>query len=114
MSHDIDLSKMTEEELVDLNRRVVERLKHIHQIKRYQELARFSVGDTVSFTPQCNHVVVGTIVRLNQKTATVATKDGSSWRVSPALLSKVEDGERLAGQERVLVPLAAHSRGRNG
>jgi len=114
MSHDIHLTKMTEQELIDLNHRVVSRLKHLHQTRRFQELARFNLGDTVSFTPECGHVVTGTIVRLNQKTATVAAKDGQSWRVSPALLSKVTDGEQLGSQPGVVVSLAAHTRERQG
>jgi hypothetical protein len=114
MSHDIDLTKLSEHELIDLNRRIVSRLKHLHQARRYQELARFNIGDTVSFTPEGGHTVVGIIVRLNQKTATVAAKDGVSWRVSPALLSKVAEGEQLAGQQSVVVSLAAHTKGRQG
>jgi hypothetical protein len=114
MSRDIDLSKLTEDELVDLNRRIVDRLRHLYRARRYQELARFNIGDTVTFTPECGHVVVGTVVRLNQKTATVVAKDSRSWRVSPALLSKVSDGEQLGGQQSVVVSLAAHSKGRQG
>ncbi len=111
MTHDVDLTKMPEQDLIDLNRRIVSRLKHLHQARRYQELARFNIGDNVSFTPECGHVVIGTIVRLNQKTATVAAKDGVSWRVSPALLSKVAEGEQLGSQRAVVVSLAAHTKG---
>jgi hypothetical protein len=114
MNHEIDLGKLSEDELIDLNQRIVERLSHIRQTRRYQELARFSLGDTVSFTPECGHIVVGTVVRLNQKTATVASKDGLSWRVSPALLSKVSDGEALNKKQGVLVSLVDRAMGRRG
>ncbi|MBN1961483.1 MAG: hypothetical protein JW841_11095 [Deltaproteobacteria bacterium] len=105
MSHDIDLGKFSEKELIQLNHRIVERLNQLQQTRRYHELAKFNVGDTVSFTPECGHVVIGTVVRLNQKTATIVAKDGMSWRVSPTLLSKVQEGNVLKENQGVLVSL---------
>lgn len=89
---EIDLSQMTQQELMDLNRRVVERIRLLGQRRALKDLSRFSVGDTVSFHPECGHVVVGMIIRLNQKTATVMAENGHQWRVSPTFLSRVVDG----------------------
>jgi hypothetical protein len=50
----------------------------------------FARGDTVSFEGRDLIQRVGTIVRLNQKTATVSC-DGTEWRVSFALLRHVID-----------------------
>lgn len=50
----------------------------------------FARGDTVSFEGRDLIQRVGTIVRLNQKTATVSC-DGLEWRVSFALLRHVID-----------------------
>ncbi|MCY0854046.1 hypothetical protein [Cupriavidus sp. D39] len=54
--------------------------------------ADFMVGDTVAFTDQHLHERIGTVVRVNQKTASVqCNPDEGHWRVSFALLRKVVD-----------------------
>lgn len=52
--------------------------------------ADFALGDTVSFEGRDLIQNLGTIVRLNQKTATVSC-DGHQWRVPFALLRHVVD-----------------------
>jgi hypothetical protein len=52
--------------------------------------ADFALGDTVSFEGRDLIQRLGSIVRLNQKTATVSC-DGHEWRVSFALLRHVID-----------------------
>ena len=51
--------------------------------------ADFARGDNVSFEPQDLIARFGTIIRLNQKTATVATEDGMEWRVGYGALRRV-------------------------
>lgn len=48
-------------------------------------------GDKVAFEDKYLHTVVGTIVRINQKTATVDPGDGTTWRVGFSLLRSVVD-----------------------
>ena len=49
----------------------------------------FSMGDIVSFTDKALHTRTGTIVRLNQKTATITCAETEGhWRVSYALLRR--------------------------
>jgi hypothetical protein len=95
MKPDIDLTRLTEDELIALNRRVVERLRFIRQARTYQTMAAFNVGDIVSFTPEAGRTMVGTVVRLNQKTATVCTREGERWRVAPSLLSRTTNAESV-------------------
>jgi hypothetical protein len=45
----------------------------------------------VAFEDKYLNTVVGTIVRINQRTATIDTGDGMSWRVGFALLRHVVD-----------------------
>jgi hypothetical protein len=52
--------------------------------------SNFSVGDTVGFTDKHLRQRVGTIVRLNDKTASLDC-DGESWRVSWRILRKIID-----------------------
>ena len=80
-----DISKLSEDELVELNRRIVERLQFIRSAKSLTQLARFSVGMTVEFDTDDGRTMSGTVARLNQRTATVVTAAGR-WRVSPSLL----------------------------
>ena len=51
--------------------------------------ADFARGDNVSFEPQDMIARFGAIIRLNQKTATVATEDRMEWRVGYAALRRV-------------------------
>ena len=46
----IDIDRLTEAELVDLNRRVVERLKFLSQMRAHAQMLDFSIGDRVSFS----------------------------------------------------------------
>lgn len=51
----------------------------------------FRCGEKVSFEDRYLQTQVGTIVRINQRTATIDTGDGTSWRVAFALLRHVLD-----------------------
>ena len=51
----------------------------------------FRCGEKVSFEDRYLQTQVGTIVRINQRTATIDTGDGHSWQVGFALLRHVLD-----------------------
>jgi len=51
----------------------------------------FRCGEKVSFEDKYLQTVVGTIVRINDRTATIDPGDGSKWRVGFALLRHVLD-----------------------
>jgi hypothetical protein len=51
----------------------------------------FRCGEKVAFEDRYLQTQVGTIVRINQRTATIDTGDGTSWRVGFALLRHVVD-----------------------
>ena len=89
----LDISQLSEDELLELNRRIVERLQFIESAKSLTRLARFSVGMTVEFALDDRRTLTSTVARLNQKTATVVTAAGR-WRVSPALLRPVSAAQR--------------------
>ncbi len=81
----IDLTKLSEADLIGLNRRIVERLQLLRSANGLVQLARFSVGMIVEFETDDGRMISGTVARLNQRTATVVTAAGR-WRVSPSLL----------------------------
>ena len=47
----IDISSMSEEQLIELNHRVVERIKFLQQARAHEQMLEFPVGAEVSFTP---------------------------------------------------------------
>ena len=51
----------------------------------------FRCGEKVAFEDKHLNSVVGTIVRINQRTATIDPGDGTTWRVGFALLRHVVD-----------------------
>jgi hypothetical protein len=82
----IDIDRLSEPELIDLNRRIVERLKMIAALRSHQQMMKFSVGQRVTFEPLGRGVLEGVVVRYNQKTVTLVTNSGEQWRVAPTLL----------------------------
>ena len=86
----IDIDKLTEAELVDLNNRIVERLRFLNHMRAHAEMLEFRIGDRVSFQPQGRAPVVGMLTRYNRKTVTIITDDGQHWNVSPQFLHRVE------------------------
>ena len=85
----IDIDKLTEAELIDLNHRIVERLRFLHQMKAHAKMLEFKIGDRVAFQAEGGGAIEGMLTRYNKKTVTVITDDGRQWNVSPALLSRV-------------------------
>jgi hypothetical protein len=51
----------------------------------------FRCGEKVAFEDKHLNTVMGTIVRINQRTATIDPGDGTTWRVAFALLRHVVD-----------------------
>ena len=86
----IDIDQLTEAELLDLNRRIVERLRFLHQMRTHATMLKFSIGDRVTFETDDGRTVVGVLVRYNKKTVSVVTDDGHRWNVSPRFLRSVE------------------------
>ncbi len=86
----INIDNLTEAELVDLNHRIVERLRLLSQMRAHSQMLEFSIGDRVSFQPEGRPAVTGMLTRYNRKSVTVITDDGHRWNVSPALLRRAE------------------------
>jgi hypothetical protein len=84
--------RMSEDDLRYLNRLIVERLKLIGQARSTVMLARFSVGDRVSFQSPSGERKSGVIIRLNKKTASITTDDGQRWNVHPGFLTADDAG----------------------
>jgi hypothetical protein len=86
----IDIDSLSEEELIELNHKVVARLRFLHQMRSHSAMLGFRIGERVKFHPDGRAVVFGTLTRYNKKTVTVVTDSGENWNVAPGLLSKVD------------------------
>ena len=84
------VNKLGEEELLFLNRLIVERLKLFSQAKSTWMMSNFNVGEKVCFTDPAGDLKTGIILRLNKKTVSIKTDDGHSWNVAPSLLRKIK------------------------
>lgn len=84
----VDIDQLTEAELIDLNNRIVERLKFLSQMRAHSEMLEFSVGDRVTFNPDGRRPIRGVLTKYNRKTVTVITDDGQRWNVSPSFLRR--------------------------
>jgi hypothetical protein len=86
----IDIDKLTEAELVDLNNRIVERLRLLNQMRAHTQMLESRIGDRVSFQPDGHPLVTGMLTRYNRKTVTVITDTGQRWNVTPRLLRRAD------------------------
>ncbi len=94
----IDIDGLSFEELLELNRRVVARLKMLESMQAHIEMMRFSLGQQVSFEHQGSRLF-GTLVKYNRKTVTVVTDNGQRWNIPPHLLSAVKEAGTAEGKQ---------------
>jgi hypothetical protein len=57
----IDIDKLTESERVDLNHRIVARLRFLQQMRPHASMLAFSLGERVTFQPDGHSVLFGVI-----------------------------------------------------
>lgn len=79
------LSKLSVEELRQLNHDVVSVLNAKVRAKQVQLAAKFNIGDTVLLN---RRNLKGTVIKINQKSIIVKTERGD-WKCSPSLLTLV-------------------------
>jgi len=84
----IDIDKLTEAELIDLNNRIVARLKFLHEMRAHASMLEFSIGEKVTFQPEGQPELVGIITKYNRKSVSVITENGQHWNVAPIFLRK--------------------------
>lgn len=100
----INIDRLTEAELVDLNHRVVERLRLMNQLRAHKAMLEFRIGDRVAFDSGDGASLVGTLTRYNKKSVTVITNDGHRWNVSPRFLRLAEPNPVNQTDMRVVIP----------
>jgi hypothetical protein len=89
--NEINIEQLSKVDLIELNRRIVERLKWLHQIQAQGTMKKFQIGERVMFHPKNRPTVRGKLTRYNKKSVTVISDEGHRCNVSPELLKKVAD-----------------------
>jgi len=84
------IKRLDEEDLLFLNRLIVERLKLISQARATTLMTSFTRGDRVGFQAPDGRMLEGVVLRLNKKTVSIAADDGHQWNVAPGLLRLVQ------------------------
>ncbi|MFQ5800060.1 MAG: hypothetical protein ACE5H0_15390 [Bacteroidota bacterium] len=101
----IDIDKLSEEELIDLDQRIVERLRFLNQMRAHSQMLDFRIGERVTFQLEGRPPLAGILIRYNRKTVTVITDAGQHWNVSPGLLRKAAVHERADAGNAKVVPM---------
>jgi hypothetical protein len=100
----IDIDALSEAELVDLNHRIIERLRVLHQLHAHQAMLKFSIGDRVTFEDGRGRTVEGTLTRYNCKSVTVIGADGRHWNVAPGFLRKADQATTAKKPSIIVLP----------
>ena len=59
----IDISKLREAELIDLNNKIVERLRFLRQMRTHEQMLEFNIGERVTFQPEGRDPLIGMLTR---------------------------------------------------
>jgi hypothetical protein len=97
-----DIEHLSYDELMELNRAVVARIKQIQTLKTQHQLQQFRVGHQAHFMGNEGEIVEGTIVRINKKTVSLVTEKGARWNVSPHLLRKISTARPASPDQAVI------------
>ena len=85
----IDIDRLSEEELIDLNHRIISRLRFLRDMKSHAAMVKFRIGERVRFHPDGHPEITGTLTRYNKKSVSIIADNGQRWNVHPSFLSKV-------------------------
>lgn len=83
-----EIKKLGAEDLLFLDRAIIERLNLMAQAKSTLLMADFHAGERVRFQGPDGISKAGVIIRLNRKTASIRTDDGYRWNVFPGFLQR--------------------------
>ncbi len=95
----IDIDQLTESELIDLNHRIVARLRFLRHLESHASMLEFRIGERVTFNPDGRPPVTGMITRYNKKTVSIVTDDGQLER-GTTVSREGGDARRLCGRRQ--------------
>lgn len=74
------------DELISLNKMVVERIKVLNQIETSNAMRKYNIGESVKFKDNNNQIIEGKIIKINKKTISILTNGNIQWNVHPAFI----------------------------
>ncbi len=83
----IFIDNMTINELILVNRVVVEEIKYLQKATALCEMAKYRISEIVSFN-NGSELITGRIIKFNQKTVSILTDSNVQWNVAPKLLMR--------------------------
>ena len=91
----IDLDIYTVEELITLNKLVVDKIKSLQKQKQIEASTKFKMLDIVSFIDNNNNEQEAMITSINsKKISIISLKDKVPWSISPSLLTLQRKGDK--------------------
>lgn len=76
------------DELISLNKMVVERIKVLNQIETSNAMRKYNIGECVEFEDNNNQIIKGRIIKINKKTISILTNGNLQWNVHPSFIRK--------------------------
>jgi len=98
----IDIDGLSEDELTELNNKVVARLRFLREMRSHAAMLDFRLGEKVRFHPDGHPELTGTITKYNKRTVTVITESGQHWNVAPGFLKKAAAAQQGASGSAVV------------
>jgi len=98
----ISIDGLSEDELIELNHRIIARLRLLREMRSHVQMMDFQIGEKVAFRPPGEPEIRGTLIRYNKKSVTIIAENGQRWNVHPGLLFKVRpaQAQNAANHER--------------
>lgn len=92
----INIDQLNIEELIDLNKQVVIRIKELQAQAEINAAAQFRIGDIVSFSSKDDKKIVGFIMAIQKYKVKVFTDENQLWTLPPsALIPKAKPSKKL-------------------
>jgi hypothetical protein len=84
----INISHLSESELINLNEQVVKRIKALRRTSSSRMSSTLSVGDIVTWSRRAGHSVSGDVIKVNRTKAKVNVH-GRTWTVPMSMLTVI-------------------------
>jgi hypothetical protein len=105
------IKRLNEEDLLFLNRLIVERLKLISQARATTLMASFTKGDRVGFQAPDGRMLEGVVLRLNKRPSASPPTTVTSGTSRPACCAWSNQREMSNGHDRPTRKLPGHAQG---
>lgn len=86
----IDIHNLDIDELLELNRQIIKRIKDLEAKNELMAASKFRIGNVVSFTKKDGIKEIGVVISIRKKTLSILTEEHKQWNV-PASIVIPED-----------------------